>query len=324
MLSKGVTLRGLEVFEALARHGSVAQAAEETGLSQPAVSQQLRNLEAALETALVDHGKRPMRLTSAGRSFLIRTNRVLSELRLARSELSVMDLSHLTSLSLGIIDDFDNDLTPRLATVLAENLTTCRFRLITASSYEINAAMKDQSLHLGVAASTGAMLDGVTEYPLAHDPFIIVAPRGQFSPNTLSLEALSKRPFLRYEQTQLISRMIDAQFARLGLDFPGRFEIGSHLALMAMVARGIGWTVTTPLGYMRAGRFHDEVEAFPLPFAPFSRTISLFASADWADRVPRDVHAILRRLLQEQVITPTLTKLPWLSGDLRLTRAYPS
>ena len=318
MLSKGVTLRGLEVFEALAQSGSVAQAAEDTGLSQPAVSQQLRNLETALETALVDHGKRPMRLTAAGRSFLARTQRVLSELRLAQSELTVMDLSHLTSLSLGMIDDFDNDLTPRLATVLAESLTNCRFRLITAPSHEINAAMKDRSLHLGVAARGAEMLDGVTEYPLVHDPFIIVAPRGRLrEPPTL--DSLSQLPFLRYERAQLISRMIDAQFARLGLDFPERFEIGSHLALMAMVARGIGWAVTTPLGYMRATRFHDEVEAYPLPFAPFSRTISLFASTDWADRVPRDVHDILRGLLQEQVIAPTLTKLPWLAGDLRLT-----
>ena len=63
MLMKGVTLRGLEVFEALAESGSVAKAAEGTGLSQPAVSQQMRNLEGALGVDLVDHGRRPMRLT---------------------------------------------------------------------------------------------------------------------------------------------------------------------------------------------------------------------------------------------------------------------
>ena len=89
MLSKGVTLRGLEVFEALAATGSVAQAASVTGLSQPAVSQQLRNLETALATDLIDHGKRPMRLTPAGHSFLARAEATLSQLRLAQSELQV-------------------------------------------------------------------------------------------------------------------------------------------------------------------------------------------------------------------------------------------
>ena len=48
MIAKGVTLRGLEVFEALASSGSVAQTAKMTGLSQPAVSQQLSKLEDAL------------------------------------------------------------------------------------------------------------------------------------------------------------------------------------------------------------------------------------------------------------------------------------
>ena len=141
MLMKGVTLKGLEVFEALAASGSVAQAAEITGLSQPAVSQQIRNLETALGTNLVDHGKRPMQVTSAGRSFLVRAASVLSELRLAQSELTVMDLTHLSTLNMGIIDDFDNDLTPRLVTILAESLTRCRFKLITAPSHEISAAM---------------------------------------------------------------------------------------------------------------------------------------------------------------------------------------
>ena len=69
MLMKGVTLRGLEVFEALAKSGSVAQAADITGLSQPAVSQQLRNLEKALGSDLVDHGRRPM-VFDTGRSQL--------------------------------------------------------------------------------------------------------------------------------------------------------------------------------------------------------------------------------------------------------------
>ena len=318
MLAKGVTLRGLEVFEALAHSGSVAQAAEATGLSQPAVSQQIKNLEAALGADLVDHGKRPMRLTPAGRSFLARTTSVLSELRLAQSELSVMDLSHLTTLSMGIIDDFDNDLTPRLVTVLAESLTNCRFKLITAASHEITQAMKTRDLHLGVSASTGEVLSGVTEYPLARDPFIIVAPRGQLPTGGVTLDHLNSLPFVRYEREQLISRMVDAHLSRERLDFPDRFEIGSHLALMALVARGIGWTITTPLGYMRATRFHEQVEAHPLPFAPFHRNISLFASSDWADRVPRDVSQTMRRLIQTHIIEPGLKNLPWLEGELRL------
>jgi len=178
MVIKGLTLRGLEVFEALARTGSVAQAAEITGLSQPSVSQQLRNLEKAIGTDLVDHGRRPMRLTQAGRSFLTRAQAVLAELQLAQSELTVMDLGHLTTLSIGLIDDFDNDLTPRLATLLADSLTRSKFKLITLPSLEIFEALESQRLHLAVSAHSGEVLEGVIEYPLVRDPFILVAPKG--------------------------------------------------------------------------------------------------------------------------------------------------
>ncbi|MGR3614606.1 MAG: LysR family transcriptional regulator [Paracoccaceae bacterium] len=318
MLMKGVTLRGLEVFEALAKFGSVAQAANLTGLSQPAVSQQLRNLEAALGVELVDHARRPMRLTPAGRSFLARAQVVLSELRLAQSELTVMDLTHLSTLSIGLIDDFDNDLTPRLATVLADSLTKCRFKMITAPSHEITAAMQARDLHIAVSASTGELMDGVTEYPLVRDPFILVSPKGFMADGGGEIDALFGLPLLRYAREQLISRQIEAHLSRQKLEFEHRFEIGSHLALIAMVARRVGWAVTTPLGYMRAGRYHDQIDAFPLPFGAFSRNISLFAGADWADRVPRDMARTMRSLIQNQMINPAVAKQPWLSGELRL------
>lgn len=315
MLNKGVTLRGLEVFEALAATGSVAQAAEATGLSQPAVSQQLRNLEKALKTDLLDHKKRPMQLTPAGRAFLARTSDVLSQLRLAQSELSVMDLTHLTQLSMGIIDDFDNDLTPRLVTTLAESMTRCRFRLVTAPSHEITEAIRARDLHLAITASSGEVIDGITEYPLARDPFILVAPKGFLSGSDNVTEMLATLPMLRYGQEQLIGRQIETLLKRAGLDIPHRFEIGSNPSLIAMVSRGIGWAITTPLGYLRAARFHDQVSAHPLPMPAANRTISLLASGDWADTVPRDVARTMRNLLQTHMIAPAIERFDWLDGE---------
>ena len=311
MVMKGLTLRGLEVFEALARTGSVAQAAEITGLSQPSVSQQLRNLENALGTELVDHGRRPMRLTQAGRSFLARTETVLVELQFAQSELSVMDLGHLATLSIGLIDDFDNDLTPRLATLLADSLTRSKFKLITLSSLDLFAELEAQRLHMVVSAHSGEVLEGVVEYPLVQDPFILVTPKGTNG-------ATQDLPFLRYAREQLISRQIESHLARQQLEFEERFEIGSHLALMAMVARGLGWAITTPLGYMRAARFHDSLEAHPAPFGAFSRTISLFTRTDWSDQVPQEVAEMMRRLMRTQVVDPALAQLPWLKARLKV------
>ena len=318
MLIKGVTLRGLEVFEALAATGSVAQTAELTGLSQPAVSQQIRNLENALGVHLVDHGRRPMTLTNAGRGFLARTQAVLSQLRIAQNELTVMDLSHISQLSLGIIDDFDNDLTPRLVTILAENMTQSQFKLVSAPSLDISREMKAGNLHLAIVATSGASLEGVTNYPLAEDPFILVAPRGAVAEHGSPDAMMEAMPMLRYDSAQLIGQQVEAHLAREKLSFPQRFEIGAHQSLMTLISRRVGWTLSTPLGFMRAERFHDEIEAHPLPFTPFSRQIVLQASSDWTDTVPRDVARTVCSLMQDLVIERARRQLPWLENSLRL------
>jgi len=158
----------------------------------------------------------------------------------------------------------------------------------------------------------------VTEYPLVRDPFILVTPAGLMSDPAAESAKLNELPLLRYAREQLISRQIDAHLSRQKLEFEARFEIGSHLALMAMVAQRVGWAVTTPLGYMRAARFHDQIDAFPLPFGAFSRTISLYAGADFADTVPRDIANTIRRLVQTQMIDPAISREPWLAGQLRV------
>jgi DNA-binding transcriptional LysR family regulator len=323
MLKKGVTLRGIEVFEALARSGSVAQAAQATGLSQPAVSQQMRNLEAAIGADLIDHARRPMRLTPAGQMFLRRAGAALSELRQAQSEVTVMDLAHLEELSLGVIDDFDDDLTPRMATILADSLTGCRFRMITAGSNELARMVASQELHMAIAARAGPLHEDVVEYPLARDPFVIVAPADtQAAPETL-LTGMEPLPLLHYAADQMIAGQIDSYLRRHHAPLPARFEIGSHLALMAMVARGIGWAITTPLGYMRAARFHEGMRVLPLPDPGAARRISLLARTEWSGQVPRDIARTMGRLMQAQMIAPAVDRLPWLGESFHLLEENP-
>ncbi|SFT00688.1 transcriptional regulator, LysR family [Sulfitobacter marinus] len=315
MFKKGVTLRGIEVFEALASTGSVAQAAAATGLSQPAVSQQMTNLEAAIGAPLMDHSRRPMRLTPQGENFLKHASAALVQLRLAQTELTVMDLANLSDLSLGVIDDFENDLTPRLATILADSMADCRFRMITDGSKDLIQAVQDKTLHMAIAATSGDAKSGLIEIPLARDPFIIVAPRDNAAPPADLLSGQSSLPFIRYDADQMIAEQISNHLARSSITLASQFEIGSHLALMAMVARGIGWAITTPFGYCRAERFHDALQAYTLPAPGASRQISLFAGADWAGSVPQNIAGTMRQLLQTHMIAPTLMQMPWLASS---------
>ncbi|SFB15646.1 LysR family transcriptional regulator, hydrogen peroxide-inducible genes activator [Poseidonocella pacifica] len=74
-----VTLRQLEYFIALARHGNFGRAAAEVHVSQPALSVQIRDLERHLGGPLVERKARSAVLTSFGRQALAYAERIISE-----------------------------------------------------------------------------------------------------------------------------------------------------------------------------------------------------------------------------------------------------
>jgi DNA-binding transcriptional LysR family regulator len=95
-----------------------------------------------------------------------------------------------------------------------------------------------------------------------------------------------------------MGRQIAGHLSRQNLTLSHRFELDSYHAIMAMVAEGAGWTILTPLGFLRAGRFRDRADVIPLPFAPLSRTISLTARREVLQDMPARVAGRLRPLLR--------------------------
>jgi DNA-binding transcriptional LysR family regulator len=78
---KNVTLRQLRVFASVARHSSFARAAEELSLTPPAVSMQIKELEAQVGLPLLDRSSRAVSLTTVGEYVLAHARRVLAVMR---------------------------------------------------------------------------------------------------------------------------------------------------------------------------------------------------------------------------------------------------
>ena len=72
-----VSLRQLRVFQAVAAHASFTRAGAQVGLTQPAVSRCVTELEQQLGLKLLDRTTREVVLTEAGRSLAARLDRVL-------------------------------------------------------------------------------------------------------------------------------------------------------------------------------------------------------------------------------------------------------
>ncbi len=316
-----VTLWGIEVFLATAEEGSISAAAKRLGASPSAVSQQLSGLEAALGAILLDRGARPMRMTPAGGMFRRHAQVILNAATEARAELAMANMSALTTLRLGMIEDFEAEVTPRLLSVMAAELKGCQFLLETGASHRLLDHLDGRALDLVVAADLGPAFgaaDWMEVHPLLSEPYVVAAPRGVIAPEGDVAAQLLALPLIQYTVRHHMGRQIAAHLARQNLRLAHRFELDSYHAIMAMVAGGAGWTILTPLGVNHAERFRDAVDVMPLPFAPLARTISLSARMDVLRDIPERMAGLLRPLLKAQVVDPAVARMPWLAPMLRV------
>jgi DNA-binding transcriptional LysR family regulator len=307
-----VTLWGIEVFLAVADERAISAAARRLGVSPSAISQQLTGLEAALGATLLDRSARPMGLTPAGAMFRRHAQTILNAEAEARAELAMADLSGLTTLRLGMIEDFDAEVTPRLLSALAQDLKGCRFLLETGASHRLLDQMDQRALDIVVAADLGSeSADGGWRevHPLLAEPFLAVTPKGR---------SHADLPLIQYTARHLMGRQIAGHLARQNLRLAHRFELDSYHAILAMVAAGQGWTILTPLALHHAARFRDGVQVAPLPFAPLDRTLSLSARAGVLRDMPGQVAGRLRGLIAAQVVAPAQAQWPWLGDSLRV------
>lgn len=313
-----VTLWAIEIFVAAIEEGTISAAAKRLGSSPSSVSQHLTNLESALGTRLLNRSTRPMELTSAGALFLRRSQTILSETTQAKAELAVFNYSNMSRLRLGIVDDFDADVTPALMARLSRRMKNCQFLLESGASYTLASSLESRTMDVIVAADLDITEDWMEVHPIMSEPFLVAAPRGAIDQEGDVLEQLLSMPFIRYSSRAMMGRQIEAHLARQRVTLPNRFEFNNYHAILNIVSGGDGWTITTPLGYLRAKRFNADVELMPLPFKALSRSISLIARKDAMNRIPSDIVTELRPLVDEMLIKPCVTEIPWLEGSFRM------
>lgn len=312
-----ITLWEIEVFVATAEETSISAAARRLDTSAATVSQQLTNLERDLGATLLNRSERPVGLTPAGETFLRRANAILNEADQARAELGLAGQSGLTRFRLGMIEDFDSDVTPRLLSAMAEDLKTCQFLLETGASHRLFDQLDARALDVVVAADMGLGGKDYEVHPLLEEPFVIAAPKGRIEAGPHLLRQLGTLPHIQYTTRHHMGRVIAAHLGRQNLAFSQRFELDSYHAILAMVAEGAGWTILTPLGWKHAHRFRSQVELLPLPGRSLTRTISLTARRGVLGDMPETVAARLTRLIGELIVTPMVTDAPWLGDTLR-------
>lgn len=184
-----LSLRQLRYFEAAARLGHFGRAAEECAVTQPALSMQIRELEAALGAALFERRPGETVLTPLGREIAEGASKIL----LAANDLAAL-AKHRGKvlsgpLSLGIIPTLAPYILPQLLKYLSKHYPALKLELREAQTKAMLAELSRGELDLVMAAIPNDNFD-LEESHLFNDRFLFAAgaddaKRARIDPETL-------------------------------------------------------------------------------------------------------------------------------------------
>ncbi|MGR3321493.1 MAG: LysR substrate-binding domain-containing protein [Pseudooceanicola sp.] len=238
----GLTMKHLRYFEALARHGHFGHAAEACSISQPALSVQMKELEALLGAPLIERTPRRIRLTSLGEALAERARDIL------RAVDEIEDLARAAQgplagrLRLGVIPTVAPYLLPRLIRELSSAFPGLDLRPREAVTGRLIADLLHGRLDAAIVALPVSE-PGLHERRLFDEEFVLVRHEDEAGDPVPGPDMLREMRLLLLEEGHCF-RDQALSFCRLGASAPRELMEGSSLAtLVQMVGAGIGITL---------------------------------------------------------------------------------
>jgi DNA-binding transcriptional LysR family regulator len=194
---KNVSLRQLRVFNEVARRLSFVRAAEALHLTPPAVTMQIKELEAAVELPLFDRQGRNISLTTAGEYLLVYARRMLATMKEAEDAMLRLRRVETGLLNIGLVSTAKY-FVPRLLASFRQEYPGIEVRLQVAGNRErLLAMLRDGEVDLSVMGRPPNDMATRAE-PFAAHPLVFVGPPGHAlsgrGPNSAS--GLEGQPFI--------------------------------------------------------------------------------------------------------------------------------
>lgn len=253
----------LRYFEAVARAGSVQEAARRLNVAASAVNRQIIKLEEDLGAPLFDRLHRGMRLTAAGEALVLDVRRWQSDIKRTHQAIEAMKGLRRGHLTVAAMECFANALLP--ATI--------------ADFMQRHRGVTVQLRVLGTAGCIDALATGAADLALAFNmpdrpnlsllhgsawPICVVMhPAHPLAANaTLTLTECAAHPLALPDETLMLRAAMDAMLGRLGMRIAPEFVSNSISGLKALVAEGRHISFLTALDIV------DEVAAGRLALRP--------------------------------------------------------
>lgn len=303
------TLIQLEYLLAVEQEGHFGRAAYSCGVSQPSLSNAIKNLERELGAILFDRAKTPVIPTEQGLAYIQQAKKVLHEAK---------KLSHLSDLSrgvpsgnfhLGVIPTLSPYMIPLFAGDFASKYPGVQLRISELKTDSIIEYLRDDKLDAGLLV-TPLNQSQIIEKPLFREPFFVFAstnhPISECS-EVIESELQGENLWLLEEGHCFRDQALNVCNARIGRSKVANLELtsGNLLTLVKLVHRYSGYTL---LPEMATYDLKDEEKLHLRPFKePIpTREISLVHSSNLIKKL---IFSVLEREIRA-TIPPSLSKEP--------------
>ena len=319
MQERGIDLlKALEVYVCVADTGSMTAAARTLHISQSAVSQYVRQLEKELEQNLLDRSVRPIQVTAAGALLRKQAVKLLVDAGEVRSSVRQAGRTSTTNLRFAVIGSLAGTLVPELVATLTERLSVQRISVRRGLATTHENALARREVDLLITSDPLLDVEGLERYEIYGEPFILVTPV-DFDAKSQNLSQFADAlPFIRYTARSLTGWAIETHLRRLRLKLPDNIQFDSSEDVVATVAAGRGWAISTPSHVLHGMRTSDSFNLLPLPKPGFRRTINLIARSGELGELPHQVAAVCCEVIAGVFVPKILELAPWLKGQLEI------
>lgn len=236
--------RQLAAFCAVVERKSFSQAAERLGVTQPAVSLQIRSLEQRLGRQLLDRSGRRVEPTEAGLRLYASAQRLLqAEEQLLEELESDDDDVVIGALELGASTGPGGSVVPVILCEFQERHPDVRVRLSVSDTQTVVAQVADRELELGIVGA-GRRHRGVTFEPFFRDEVVLACPAGhRFAGKTISLDDLKGEKLIVMQDGAGVRQVIEDELRKAGMrlrDLDVRLELGLQESVRSAVVAGHG------------------------------------------------------------------------------------
>src|SRR6476469_9513487 len=237
--------RQLAAFCAVVERKSFSQAAERLGVTQPAVSLQIRSLEQRLGRQLLDRSGRRVEPTEAGRRLYASAQRVLAAEEHLLEELDADDegAAITGTLELGASTGPGGTVVPLLLCEFQEQHPDVRVRLIVSDTQTVVDRVAERELELGIVGA-GRRHRGVAFEPFFRDEVVLACPSDhRFAGKSVSPDDLKGEKLIVMQEGAGVRQVIEDDLRKAGMrlrDLDIRLELGLQESVRSAVVAGHG------------------------------------------------------------------------------------